>query len=83
MRTFKLYFISYLQNLVTYAKHYVSKKTAVSYWHCIYDESDKMALKSMENMTCIAKINISGLKKSYKKCLLIFSCKGERDNVLT
>ena len=33
-------------------------------------------------MSCIAKINISGIKGDYNKCLLVFSCKGERDNVL-
>lgn len=52
MRIFKQYLIKFikiinLQNLVTYTKHFITKKTTVNYWHCLYDDEDSLLVKNI------------------------------------
>lgn len=69
-------------NLITYVKHYVSKVSRLSYWHCAIDDTGKLQVSRFQEAQSRIVLNITGVKQNYDKQLVIFSLKGTKGNIL-
>ena len=67
-----------MKNLVTELKHFVSKSSKVSYWHCVFDTHFDIDVSSRQKL--YLRIRIKGAKDKYDRDLIIFSHQGKRDH---
>ena len=64
--------------MVTELKHYVSRSSRLSYWHCAFD--DHLDIDATSRKTLYLRLRIKGAKDKYDKDFIIFSHQGKRDS---
>ncbi len=57
-------------------KHYVSRVSKESYWHCAIDDHSHVDVASQKGI--YLRLRITGVKDKYDKDIILFSQKGVR-----
>lgn len=65
-----------MQDMVTELKHYVSKISKDSYWHCAIDNHGSIDVSSRMNI--YMRFRIKGVREKYDKDLIVFSHQGKK-----
>jgi hypothetical protein len=63
--------------MLTELKHYVSRISRDSYWHCGLDNHGSLEVSAKDNL--YIKMRIKGVRDQYDKDLIVFSRQGKKE----
>jgi len=69
-----------MQGVLTELKHFVSRISKFSYWHCAFDNHSSIDVTSKDSQ--YLRIRIKGVREKYDKDLIIFSKQGKKEFLL-